>query len=74
MAFILGKEPGIGLEFEQYRYYEPGDDRQADRLEVIIPARKAHESKNPKLKSSEISALLLVFRVSMNYVENGLNG
>jgi uncharacterized protein (DUF58 family) len=66
----LGKKTGIGLEFEQYRYYEPGDDPK--RIDWKYYSRSGkHMIKESQTESHLNIRMLLDLSGSMNYVENG---
>lgn len=66
----LGKKTGIGLEFEQYRYYEPGDDPK--RIDWKYYSRSGkHMIKESQTESHLSIRILLDLSGSMNYVENG---
>jgi uncharacterized protein (DUF58 family) len=66
----LGKKTGVGLEFEQYRYYEPGDDPK--RIDWKYYSRSGkHMIKESQTESHLNIRMLLDLSGSMNYVENG---
>lgn len=67
----LGKKTGVGLEFEQYRYYEPGDDPK--RIDWKYYSRSGkHMIKESQTESHLNVRVLLDLSGSMNYAENGI--
>jgi uncharacterized protein (DUF58 family) len=66
----LGKKTGVGLEFEQYRYYEPGDDPKLIDWKYFSRSGK-HMIKESQTESHLNIRMLLDLSGSMNYEENG---
>ena len=66
----LGKKTGVGLEFEQYRYYEPGDDPKRIDWKYFSRSGK-HMIKESQTESHLNIRMLLDLSGSMNYAENG---
>ncbi|MBN3518609.1 DUF58 domain-containing protein [Algoriphagus lutimaris] len=67
----LGKRVGAGSEFEQYRYYEPGDDPK--RLDWKYFSRSGkYMIKESQAESHLQITLMLDLSGSMNYEENGV--
>jgi len=66
----LGKKTGVGLEFEQYRYYEPGDDPKRIDWKYFSRSGK-HMIKESQTESHLRIRMLLDLSGSMNYEENG---
>ena len=66
----LGKKTGVGLEFEQYRYYEPGDDPKRIDWKYFSRSGK-HMIKESQTESHLNIRMLLDLSGSMNYEENG---
>jgi uncharacterized protein (DUF58 family) len=67
----LGKKTGVGLEFEQYRYYEPGDDPKRIDWKYFSRSGK-HMIKESQTESHLNIRILLDLSGSMNYTENGI--
>lgn len=67
----LGKKTGVGLEFEQYRYYEPGDDPKRIDWKYFSRSGK-HMIKESQTESHLNVRMLLDLSGSMNYEENGI--
>jgi uncharacterized protein (DUF58 family) len=65
----LGKKTGVGLEFEQYRYYEPGDDPKRIDWKYFSRSGK-HMIKESQTESHLNIRMLLDLSGSMNYEEN----
>lgn len=73
---MLGIHPsrrsGIGIEFEQYRHYEPGDDPK--RIDWKLFARTdKHLVRESSTESDRHIRFVLDLSGSMNYAENGLS-
>jgi uncharacterized protein (DUF58 family) len=66
----LGKKTGVGLEFEQYRYYEPGDDPKRIDWKYFSRSGK-YMIKESQTESHLNIRMLLDLSGSMNYAENG---
>ncbi len=66
----LGKKTGVGLEFEQYRYYEPGDDPKRIDWKYFSRSGK-HMIRESQTESHLRVRMLLDLSGSMNYEENG---
>lgn len=67
----LGKKTGVGLEFEQYRHYEPGDDPKRIDWKYFSRSGK-HMIKESQTESHLNIRILLDLSGSMNYTENGI--
>ncbi|MHA7128189.1 DUF58 domain-containing protein [Algoriphagus namhaensis] len=67
----LGKKAGVGLEFEQYRHYEPGDDPKRIDWKYFSRSGK-HMIKESQTESHLNVRIMLDLSGSMNYTENGL--
>lgn len=66
------KRSGIGIEFEQYRHYEPGDDPK--RIDWKLFARTdKHLVRESSTESDRQIRLVLDLSGSMNYAENGVS-
>lgn len=66
------KRSGIGIEFEQYRHYEPGDDPK--RIDWKLFARTdKHLVRESSTESDRHIRFVLDLSGSMNYAENGLS-
>ncbi len=66
------KRSGIGIEFEQYRHYEPGDDPK--RIDWMLFARTdKHLVRVSSTESDRQIRLVLDLSGSMNYAENGVS-
>lgn len=66
-----GKRVGVGSEFEQYRYYEPGDDPK--RIDWKYYSRSGkHMIKESQTDSHLNIRMLLDLSGSMNYAENNV--
>ncbi|MCE6987524.1 DUF58 domain-containing protein [Dyadobacter sp. CY323] len=66
------KRSGIGIEFEQYRHYEPGDDPK--RIDWKLFARTdKHLIRESSTESDRQIRFVLDLSGSMNYVENGVS-
>ncbi|MEP0711086.1 DUF58 domain-containing protein [Algoriphagus sp.] len=66
-----GKRVGVGSEFEQYRYYEPGDDPK--RIDWKYYSRSGkHMIKESQTESHLHIRMMLDLSGSMNYAENGI--
>jgi uncharacterized protein (DUF58 family) len=67
----FGKRVGVGSEFEQYRYYEPGDDPKRIDWKYFSRSGK-HMIKESQTESHLNIRILLDLSGSMNYTENGI--
>ena len=67
----LGKRVGAGSEFEQYRYYEPGDDPKRIDWKYFSRSGK-YMIKESQAESHLHITLMLDLSGSMNYEENGI--
>lgn len=67
----LGKRVGVGSEFEQYRYYEPGDDPKRIDWKYFSRSGK-HMIKESQTESHLQIRMMLDLSGSMNYEENGI--
>lgn len=67
----LGKRVGAGSEFEQYRYYEPGDDPKRIDWKYFSRSGK-YMIKESQAESHLQITLMLDLSGSMNYEENGV--
>lgn len=67
----LGKRVGVGSEFEQYRYYEPGDDPKRIDWKYFSRSGK-HMIKESQTESHLHARVMLDLSGSMNYEENGI--
>lgn len=67
----VGKKTGVGLEFEQYRYYEPGDDPKRIDWKYFSRSGK-HMIKESQTESHLDVRMLLDLSGSMNYAEKGI--
>lgn len=67
----LGKRVGAGSEFEQYRYYEPGDDPKRIDWKYFSRSGK-YMIKESQAESHLNISLMLDLSGSMNYEENGV--
>lgn len=66
------KRSGIGIEFEQYRHYEPGDDPK--RIDWKLFARTSkHLVRESSTESDRQIRFLLDLSGSMNYSENAVS-
>jgi uncharacterized protein (DUF58 family) len=65
----LGKRVGTGSEFEQYRYYEPGDDPKRIDWKYFSRSGKYMIKESPTESHLHIR-MMLDLSGSMNYVEN----
>lgn len=66
------RRSGVGVEFEQYRHYQPGDDPK--RIDWKLFARTGkHQVRESATESSLHIRFLLDLSGSMNYAENGLS-
>ncbi|GGN04793.1 hypothetical protein GCM10010967_44760 [Dyadobacter beijingensis] len=66
------KRSGIGIEFEQYRHYEPGDDPK--RIDWKLFARTdKHLVRESSTESDRQVRFVLDLSGSMNYTENGVS-
>lgn len=66
------KRSGIGIEFEQYRHYEPGDDPK--RIDWKLFARTdKHLVRESSTESDRQIRFVLDLSGSMNYTENGVS-
>ncbi|WP_339877548.1 DUF58 domain-containing protein [uncultured Algoriphagus sp.] len=67
----LGKRVGVGSEFEQYRYYEPGDDPKRIDWKYFSRSGK-YMIKESQTESHLHVRMMLDLSGSMNYEENGI--
>ncbi|MDR7130125.1 uncharacterized protein (DUF58 family) [Algoriphagus sp. 4150] len=67
----LGKRVGVGSEFEQYRYYEPGDDPKRIDWKYFSRSGK-YMIKESQTESHLHIRMMLDLSGSMNYEENGI--
>ena len=67
----LGKRVGVGSEFEQYRYYEPGDDPKRIDWKYFSRSGK-YMIKEAQTESHLHVRVMLDLSGSMNYEENGI--
>lgn len=66
------KRSGIGIEFEQYRHYQPGDDPK--RIDWKLYARtQKHLVRESATESNFHIRLVLDLSGSMNYIEKGIS-
>ena len=66
------KRVGYGIEFEQYRHYEPGDDPK--RIDWKLYARTdKHLVRESSTESNFHLRFIIDLSGSMNYFENGVN-
>ncbi len=66
------RRSGVGVEFEQYRHYEPGDDPK--RIDWKLYARTGkHQVRESATESSLHIRFLLDLSGSMNYAEGGIS-
>ncbi len=66
------RRSGVGVEFEQYRHYQPGDDPK--RIDWKLYARTGkHQVRESATESSLHIRFLLDLSGSMNYAEDGLS-
>ena len=66
------RRSGVGVEFEQYRHYEPGDDPK--RIDWKLYARTGkHQVRESATESSLHIRFLLDLSGSMNYIEGTLS-
>lgn len=66
------KRSGIGIEFEQYRHYEPGDDPKRIDWKLFARTNK-HLVRESSTESDRQIRFVLDLSGSMNYVENGVS-
>jgi uncharacterized protein (DUF58 family) len=72
LGIHASKRSGIGVEFEQYRHYEPGDDPK--RIDWKLFARTdKHLIRESSTESDKQVRFVLDLSGSMNYVENGVS-
>jgi len=67
----LGKRVGVGSEFEQYRYYEPGDDPKRIDWKYFSRSGK-YMIKESQTESHLHVRMMLDLSGSMNYEEDGI--
>ncbi|MCE7057294.1 DUF58 domain-containing protein [Algoriphagus sp. AGSA1] len=67
----LGKRVGVGSEFEQYRYYEPGDDPKRIDWKYFSRSGKYMIKESPSESHLHVR-MMLDLSGSMNYRENGI--
>jgi len=63
------KRTGIGVEFDQYRHYEPGDDPKRIDWKLFARTQK-HQIKESSTESPIIINFIIDLSGSMNYEEN----
>jgi uncharacterized protein (DUF58 family) len=66
------KRSGIGIEFEQYRHYEPGDDPKRIDWKLFARTNK-HLVRESSTESDRQIRFVLDLSGSMNYAENGVS-
>lgn len=66
------KRSGIGIEFEQYRHYEPGDDPKRIDWKLFARTNK-HLVRESSTESDRQIRFVLDLSGSMNYTENGVS-
>ncbi|WP_031530030.1 DUF58 domain-containing protein [Dyadobacter crusticola] len=72
LGIHASKRSGIGIEFEQYRHYQPGDDPK--RIDWKLFARTdKHLVRESSTESDRQIRFLLDLSGSMNYAENGVS-
>lgn len=72
LGIHASKRFGYGIEFEQYRHYEPGDDPK--RIDWKLYARTdKHLVRESSTESNTHLRLILDLSGSMNYEENAIN-
>jgi uncharacterized protein (DUF58 family) len=72
LGIHASKRSGIGVEFEQYRHYEPGDDPK--RIDWKLFARTdKHLIRESSTESDRQIRFVLDLSGSMNYEENGVS-
>ena len=72
LGIHASKRSGIGIEFEQYRHYQPGDDPK--RIDWKLFARTdKHLVRESSTESDRQMRFLLDLSGSMNYAENGVS-
>lgn len=72
LGIHASKRSGIGVEFEQYRHYEPGDDPK--RIDWKLFARTdKHLIRESSTESDKQVRFVLDLSGSMNYAENGVS-
>ncbi|WP_439557816.1 DUF58 domain-containing protein [Dyadobacter sp.] len=72
LGIHASKRSGIGVEFEQYRHYQPGDDPK--RIDWKLFARTdKHLVRESSTESDRQLRFLLDLSGSMNYAENGVS-
>lgn len=72
LGIHASKRSGIGVEFEQYRHYEPGDDPK--RIDWKLYARtNKHLIRESSTESDRQVRFVLDLSGSMNYAENGVS-
>ncbi|WAC15185.1 DUF58 domain-containing protein [Dyadobacter pollutisoli] len=72
LGIHASKRSGIGVEFEQYRHYEPGDDPK--RIDWKLFARTdKHLIRESSTESDRQIRFMLDLSGSMNYEENGVS-
>ncbi|QRR01132.1 DUF58 domain-containing protein [Dyadobacter sandarakinus] len=72
LGIHASKRSGIGIEFEQYRHYQPGDDPK--RIDWKLFARTdKHLVRESSTESDTQIRFLLDLSGSMNYAENGVS-
>lgn len=72
LGIHASKRSGIGVEFEQYRHYQPGDDPK--RIDWKLFARTdKHLVRESSTESDKQIRFVLDLSGSMNYAENGVS-
>jgi uncharacterized protein (DUF58 family) len=66
------KKNGLGVEFEQYRHYEPGDDPKHIDWKLFARSQK-HQVRVSTTESRLTLKLILDISGSMNYYENNVS-
>lgn len=72
LGIHASRRSGIGVEFEQYRHYEPGDDPK--RIDWKLFARtEKHLVRESSTESDKQVRFVIDLSGSMNYEENGVS-
>jgi len=72
LGIHASKRSGIGIEFEQYRHYEPGDDPKRIDWKLFARTNK-HLIRESSTESNRQVRFVLDLSGSMNYAENGVS-
>lgn len=72
LGIHASKRSGIGVEFEQYRHYEPGDDPKRIDWKLFARTNK-HLIRESSTESDRQVRFVLDLSGSMNYAENGVS-